>query len=92
MPNVVGKTKDEASKTLKDLGLKVTVETKASTQKEGTVIEQSKKEGTELSANDSVTITVSSGKKAERPSGNNEIKNEEVVDPVTPETNEETRD
>ncbi len=92
MPNVVGKTKDEASKTLKDLGLKVTVETKASTQKEGTVIEQSKKEGTELSANDSVTITVSSGKKTEKPSGNNEIKNEEVVDPVTPETNEETRD
>lgn len=61
IPNVVGKTKEEAMKILKDLGLTVTVETKESSKKEGTVIAQSKKEGTKLVEGGSITITISTG-------------------------------
>lgn len=81
MPNIVGKTKDEASKILKDLGLKVTIETEASSKKEGTVIEQSKKENAELTAGDTITITVSAGKKTDTNDGkkNNETTNNTVT-------------
>lgn len=80
MPNVIGKTKDEASKILKDLGLKVTVETKSSQEKDGEVIEQSKAEGTTLKAGDSVTITVS--KKANSGDSKNEINGNEIDNPT----------
>lgn len=80
MPNVIGKTKDEASKILKDLGLKVTVETKSSQKNDGEVIEQSKAEGTTLKAGDSVTITVS--KKANSGDSKNEIHGNEIDNPT----------
>lgn len=76
MPNVVGKTKEEAMKILKDLGLKVTVETEESSKEEGTVIKQSKKEGSKLTTEDSITITVSKEKKH----NNNEIDDENIID------------
>lgn len=81
MPNVVGKSKDEAMKILKDLGLKVTIETKTSKKQDGEVLEQSKSEGTVLKAGDSVTITVS-----KKSSGTNENEvPENVIEPEEPE-------
>ena len=62
MINVVGLTKDEALNKLKTLGLKVTVETKESDKKEGTVLAQGKAEGTELADGATITITVSKKK------------------------------
>ena len=84
MPNVVGKSKDEAMKILKDLGLKVTIETKTSSKEDGEVLEQSKSEGTVLKAGDSVTITVS---KKSGGTGENEIP-ENVIKPDNPENTE----
>ncbi len=78
MPNVVGKTKDEAMKILKDLKLKVVVETEESSKKAGTVIKQSKKEGSKLSDGDSVTITVGKGKNDD--GSENEIDDGNTVD------------
>ena len=43
---------------LKDVGLTVTVETKVSTSNEGTVLSQSKKEGTTVYKGDNITIVV----------------------------------
>lgn len=77
MPNVVGKTESEAKKALEDLGLKVVVKTKESDKKKGTVISQSKNEGTSLKAGDEITITISSGKDS---SSENVIENTEVPD------------
>lgn len=73
IPNVIGKTKEEAMKKLKDLGLTVTVETEKSSKKEGTVIKQSKKEGSKATVGDSITITVSAGK------GNTDDGNENTI-------------
>lgn len=84
MPNVVGKSKDGAMKILKDLGLKVTIETKTSSKEDGEVLEQSKSEGTVLKAGDSVTITVS---KKSGGTGANEIP-ENVIDPEKPDNTE----
>ena len=84
MPNVVGKSKDGAMKILKDLGLKVTIETKTSSKEDGEVLEQSKSEGTVLKAGDSVTITVS---KKSGGTGENEIP-ENVIKPDNPENTE----
>ena len=82
VPNIIGKTKEEAIKTLKDLGLTVTVETEESSQKDGTVIKQSKKEGSKVNAGDSITITIS--KKKEN-TGGNENGNNEIEKPDKPE-------
>lgn len=90
IPNVIGKTKEDAMKTLKDLGVTVTVETKESEKDDGTVIAQSKAEGTKLTAGENVTITVSKKKKEETPVKNNEIVND-VVDPVLPPQNIENQ-
>lgn len=88
IPNVVGKTKEEAMKILKDLGLTVTVETKESSKEEGTVIEQSKKEGTKLVEGGSITITVSKGKEEpEEPDDTENViggDNEEIEPPDGP--------
>lgn len=80
IPNVVGKSKDEAMKILKDLGLKVTIETKTSSKEDGEVLEQSKSEGTVLKAGDSVTITVSKKSGEDIP--------ENVIKPDNPENTE----
>ena len=80
MPNVVGKSKDEAMKILRDLGLKVTIETKTSSKEDGEVLEQSKSEGTVLKAGDSVTITVSKKSGEDTP--------ENVIKPDNPENTE----
>ena len=71
-------------KILKDLGLKVTIETKTSKKQDGEVLEQSKSEGTVLKAGDSVTITVS---KKSGDDGKNEI-SENVIKPENPENTE----
>ena len=77
MPNVVGKTEAEAKKTLEELGLKVVIKDKESDNKKGTVISQSKNEGTSLKKGDEITITISSGKTS---SSENVISNTEVTD------------
>ncbi len=87
IPNVVGKTKEEATKVLKDLGLKVTVETEESSKKEGTVLTQSKKEGTVANVGDEITITVSKKKADPKPPVNNVVTNETTNTTVV--TNEE---
>lgn len=97
IPSVVGKTKEKALKTLKDLGLTVTVETKESEKADGTVLAQSKAEGTTATAGDSITITVSKKKKDDTqtptpPKGNNEAVNDVVVDPETPAANNEVKE
>ena len=69
MPNVVGLGKDEATQKLKDLGIKVTVESKEDQAKEGLVLKQSKEEGSEIAEGETVTIVVSK-KKVESPKTN----------------------
>jgi len=60
VPNVVGMTKDQATKALQDAGLKVGVtEDAASTEPEGTVTAQSRPEGTKVNPGTTVQITVS---------------------------------
>ena len=83
VPNVIGKTKEDAIKILKDLGLTVTVETEESSKEDGTVINQSKKEGSKATAGDNITITISK-KKEDTSSGENEIKDNEIEDPDRP--------
>ena len=91
MINVVGLSKDDATQKLKDLGLKVTVETKEDQAKEGTVLKQSKQEGTEITDGETVTLVVSKKKKEEKPLN---VENTEITDDTTnPEpkpTDEET--
>lgn len=81
--NVIGKTKEDAIKILKDLGLTVTVETEESSKEDGTVINQSKKEGSKATAGDNITITISK-KKEDTSSGENKIKDNEIEDPDRP--------
>lgn len=83
VPNVIGKTKEDAIKILKDLGLTVTVETEESSKEDGTVINQSKKEGSKATAGDNITITISK-KKEDTSSGENEIKDNEIENPDRP--------
>ena len=60
VPNVVGKTQEEATKILEDLGFKVDVlPDNASTDPKGTVTKQSPQQGTPLTAGSTVTILVS---------------------------------
>ena len=95
IPSVVGKTKEEAMKTLKDLGLTVTVETKESEKTDGTVLAQSKAEGTTAAAGDSITITVSKKKKDDTttpPKGNNEIVNDVVTKPGDSSANNDVKE
>lgn len=63
MPNVVGKSENNAEKTLNDNGLVVTIEYKKNNSvAEGKVISQSVPAGTSVKRGDQVTLTVSSGK------------------------------
>lgn len=84
MINVIGLSKDDAISKIKALGLKVTVETKESDKKEGTVLSQSKQEGAELSADETITIVVSKKKAtSDDDDKENEIKeNKENVNEV----------
>ncbi len=84
MPNIIEKSKDEAMKILKDLGLKVIIETKTSNKEDGEVIEQSKSTGTTIKIGDTVTITVS--KKSGETDGDNTSEN--VIKPDNPENTE----
>lgn len=64
MPELVGKTYDEAEKILKAYNVKIKKEEEPSDLYEaGQVIEQTPKEGTKLEAGMEVTLTVSTGKK-----------------------------
>lgn len=61
MPDVTGKNYSEAEKTLKTLGLAVTVEyEKTDSKPENTVLRQSKKTGEEVSKGDKITLTIAS--------------------------------
>lgn len=82
IPNIIGKTKEEAIKTLKNLGLKATVEVEESSKEKGTVIKQSKKEGSTAVEGDSITITVSKGKeKPTEPEEPEKPENNDIQDP-----------
>lgn len=62
VPDLIGKTKDEAIKMLKDVGLNVgKVETKNDSRKEGTVIFQSFAKGVKIDSESKVDIVVSLG-------------------------------
>ena len=82
VPNVIGKTKEDAMKILKDLGLTVTVETEESSKESGIVINQSNKEGSKITVGNTITITVS--KKKEDNSQKNEIHDNEIDDSNRP--------
>jgi beta-lactam-binding protein with PASTA domain len=61
MDNVVGITEETAVALLENLGLDVTVVREASSELEGTVIDQSIKEGKKIKEGQAITLTVSSG-------------------------------
>ena len=62
VPKVTGMEKEEAIKTLEDLGLKVEIKEETSKKvEEGYVINQDVAENKEINAGDTVTITVSTG-------------------------------
>lgn len=62
VPKVTGMEKEEAIKTLEDLGLKVEIKEETSKKvEEGYVINQDISENKEINAGDTVTITVSTG-------------------------------
>lgn len=61
MPNVVGFTQETATSVLEAMKLKVSTKTGTSDKPEGTVIDQSIKEGKKVKAGDSVTLTISNG-------------------------------
>ncbi len=63
MINVVGKDKEDAESELLALNLKVSVKYEESDAKEGEVIKQDPKEGTEIKENSTVTITISQSDK-----------------------------
>lgn len=62
VPDLIGKTEDEAIKMLKDVGLSVgKIETKSDSRKEGTVIFQSFAKGVKIDSESKVDIVVSLG-------------------------------
>lgn len=61
MPSVVGMSKADAQKFLKDYELDITFESVDSTSKKDQVIEQSVSEGTKIDMGSSVTLKISSG-------------------------------
>lgn len=61
MENVVGVTEETAVAMLENMGLEVTVVREASSELQGTVIDQSIKKGKKIKEGQSVTLTVSSG-------------------------------
>lgn len=63
IPNLVGKTKDDAIKELKSLSLKYNFVYENSTKSKNTVIKQSLKASSEVSQNTTLTLTISNGKK-----------------------------
>ena len=63
MPNVIGFTQETATTVLKSMNLKVKTKSEESDQVVGTVIEQSVKENAKVASGDTVTLTISSGKK-----------------------------
>lgn len=64
MPNVVGKTEKEAVKELGEIGIVPVIKQTDSDKAAGTVLEQSVKEGAEVTANTAVELTVSNGASA----------------------------
>ena len=66
VPNVVGKTEEEAKKIITDAGFKVgDIERKPSSKDKGTVIEQSPKAGKKAEKDEEISIVVSSEKEGE---------------------------
>ena len=61
VPDVTGRTREQAEVTLADAGLEARVEERSSTEPEGRVLDQSPLPGTEVERGDRVTIFVSSG-------------------------------
>lgn len=88
VPHVIGKSKEEAMRILKDLGLTVTVETRESEKEEGTVLRQSKNEGDKVTKGESITITVSKKKEVVEPKNEEKPKNEIADKPQDDEDND----
>lgn len=67
VPNLVGKTEDEAKKLLNemDLGLRVVTREESDTYPYGQICEQKTEEGTEVDKNTTIQVVVSSGLKGE---------------------------
>ncbi len=61
MPDVVGKTLDEAKKILDDLGIEYEIKTEASTKPENEVLSQSLVKGSPVVKGTKITLTVSAG-------------------------------
>ncbi|MCI8346496.1 MAG: PASTA domain-containing protein [Bacilli bacterium] len=68
VPNLVGKTKDDAIKRLKSLSLKYNFVYENNTKPKNTVIKQSLRADSEVSQNTTLTLTISNGKKPNVPS------------------------
>ena len=76
VPDVVGRTADEAGSILREAGLEANVFRVPSDEAEGTVVAQSPAAGSEIARGESVRINVSNGEGAEQPA------DEEVPDVV----------
>lgn len=63
VPSFNGKTKNEAQKECDNLGLICSFVEETSTEKEGTIINQSISSGTEIAKGESITLTVATSKK-----------------------------
>lgn len=68
VPNVVGKSEEQASKILEEIGYKVKVREVTSTKPEGEVIKQDPSAGEKAKKGDTITISVSNGKGKEKAS------------------------
>lgn len=66
VPKVTGKTESEAKILLDEAGLKIAIVKKASDKPKGQVIDQSFPEGTEVSKNSVVTVSVSTGEEEKK--------------------------
>ncbi|WP_169713786.1 Stk1 family PASTA domain-containing Ser/Thr kinase [Paludifilum halophilum] len=78
VPDVVGKSRAEAVEVLKDKGISVgDVNEEPSSEKKGTVIEQSEQEGAELGEGESIDLTVSTGSEK---AGEHEQEQKEMVE------------
>lgn len=70
IPKLVGKTKDDAIKTLKSINIKYNFIYSSSSKEKNTVLKQSIAEGSEVTENTTITLTLSSGKKSSSSNSN----------------------
>lgn len=66
VPNVIGKSKEDAIKALEKVKLKYNFVYESSTKEKNTVLKQSLSSGNEVAANTTITLTLSNGKEPSR--------------------------